>query len=181
MWACLTACAMVCSMNTKYIVAGIIILSVVIFGGYYVFVNYPATESQTQDQTTETADTVQVQDVTIGDGAEATPGSVVSILYVGMLEDGTVFDSSEVHDNEPLIFVLGNPELIPGFQIGINGMREGGERALVIPPSLGYGAQEKRGPEGELIIPADATLRFSIKLISVTASETTGAEDPSEQ
>ncbi len=172
MWACLTACAMVCSMNTKYIVAGIIILSVVIFGGYYVFVNYPATESQTQDQTTETADTVQVQDVTIGDGAEATPGSVVSILYVGMLEDGTVFDSSEVHDNEPLIFVLGNPELIPGFQIGINGMREGGERALVIPPSLGYGAQEKRGPEGELIIPADSTLVFSVKLLSVTASET---------
>ena len=65
-------------MNTKSIVVGIIILLIVIFGGYYVFVNYSATEAQPQDQTAETADTVQVQDITIGDGAEATPGSVPS-------------------------------------------------------------------------------------------------------
>lgn len=168
-------------MNIKSIVVGIIVLLVVIFGGYYVFVNYSATEAQPQDQATETADTVQVRDVIVGEGAEATPGSVVSTLYVGKLEDGTVFDSSEAHDNEPLTFVLGTPELMPGFQIGINGMREGGERELVIPPSLGYGAQERRDLEGKLIIPASATLIFSIKLLSVTAPETVGEEEPSAQ
>ncbi|MCR4325382.1 MAG: FKBP-type peptidyl-prolyl cis-trans isomerase [Patescibacteria group bacterium] len=110
---------------------------------------------------------VQGQDVTVGTGAEATPGSVVSVLYTGTLPDGTVFDSSEAHGNEPLVFTLGEQGLLPGFQIGINGMKVGGERLLSIPPSLAYGAQDVTDADGNVIIPANSTLIFSVKLINV--------------
>src|SRR5947208_753971 len=76
-------------------------------------------------------DRVEGQDVTFGMGVQATPGSVVSVLYIGKLENGAVFDSSDVHGKGPLIITLGQPGIITGFQIGINGMKEGGERSLV--------------------------------------------------
>ncbi|OGG58647.1 hypothetical protein A2765_02210 [Candidatus Kaiserbacteria bacterium RIFCSPHIGHO2_01_FULL_56_24] len=110
--------------------------------------------------------------MTVGTGAEATPGSIVSVLYVGMLQDGTVFDSSEKNGNKPLEFQLGAQGLIPGFQIGVNGMREGGERRIAIPPEFGYGTQEVKDAAGKVIIPANSTLLFDIKLVKVTASST---------
>ena len=99
----------------------------------------------------------------------------MSVRYRGQLEDGTVFDSSEAHGNEPLVFTLGEPGLIPGFQIGINGMKVGGERVMAVPPSLGYGTQEVRDPEGNLIIPANANIIFNVVLLDVqpAAQETT--------
>ena len=153
-------------MNKTVLIVGISI--VVIISGYFIYTSYmttPGTQGQTAD-----AENVQVQEVKVGEGAEATPGSVVSVLYKGQLEGGTVFDSSEAHGNEPLKFTLGEPGLIPGFQIGINGMRVGGERLMVIPSSLGYGAQEVRDPEGKLIIPANAVLIFNVQLLSVEAA-----------
>ena len=154
-------------MNKTVLIVGISI--VVIISGYFIYTNYMTTPA-TQEQQTADADNVQVQEVKVGEGAEATPGSVVSVLYKGQLEGGTVFDSSEAHGNEPLKFTLGEPGLIPGFQIGINGMRVGGERLMVIPSSLGYGAQEVRDPEGKLIIPANAVLIFNVQLLSVEAA-----------
>ena len=156
-------------MRTIFI--AIIVIAIVGVGGYFVITNYVAPTSSPEDQAGVT-DQVQIQDVTVGEGVEAAPGSVVSVLYVGRFEDGTVFDSSEAHDNEPLIFTLGEPGLIPGFQIGINGMREGGERIMAVPPSLGYGAQEVKDPEGNVIIPANTNLVFNVRLISVETAET---------
>jgi FKBP-type peptidyl-prolyl cis-trans isomerase len=52
---------------------------------------------------------INAQDITIGTGETAVPGSNVSVTYVGKLQDGTVFDSSARHDNQPLTFVLGAP------------------------------------------------------------------------
>ena len=83
-----------------------------------------------------------------------------------------VFAASEAYDNEPLVFTLGDPGLIAGFQFGVNGMREGGERVMVVPPSLGYGAQEIQGAEGNVIIPANSTLIFNVRLLNVTIPET---------
>ncbi|MFZ2886456.1 MAG: FKBP-type peptidyl-prolyl cis-trans isomerase [Minisyncoccia bacterium] len=164
-------------MSGKTITA-IIVLIIVIIGGVYLFMQYGdslsgGTEATNTEQTTEqTPPTPQVagQDAVVGTGAEAAPGSQVSVLYVGMLEDGTVFDSSANNNNEPFVFTLGAPGVVPGFQIGVRGMKEGGERRISIPAELGYGAQEITGPDGAVIIPANSTLVFDIKLVKVEAA-----------
>lgn len=145
------------------------------------------TEAPVVEGTETPVETPQVagQDAIVGEGAEALPGSVVAVLYVGMLEDGTVFDSSANNNNEPLVFTLGSEGIIPGFQIGVNGMRVGGERRLSIPPELGYGAQDVTGPDGAVIIPANSTLIFDVRLVEVGAAvdaptTTEAAETPAE-
>jgi FKBP-type peptidyl-prolyl cis-trans isomerase len=152
--------------------AGVIVI-ILIAGGVYWYMNM-SSDATTPIETTETEQTsspqVAGQDAIVGTGAEATPGSVVSILYVGMLEDGTVFDSSANNNNEPLTFTLGTPGIIPGFQIGVNGMREGGERRIQIPAELGYGAQEVKDANDKVIVPANSTLVFDVKLVSVASS-----------
>lgn len=162
-------------------VVGIIIIAV---GGYFIYKTYSASPSLTQQtgQTASTTPVVQAQDVTAGTGAQAVPGSVVSVLYVGKLSDGTVFDSSELHKDPktgavpPLTFQLGTQGLIAGFQIGVNGMKEGGERLLAIPPEFGYGAQDVKDASGKVIIPANSTILFDVKLVKVTASSTAAAK-----
>ena len=161
-------------MNIKTVLIGVVAIVIIVTGGYFFYtnvMNQPLEEVGTGEQ-------VQVQDVTVGEGAQAVPGSVVSILYEGKLEDGTIFDSSAAHGNEPLVFTLGVQGIIPGFQIGINGMREGGERVMVIPPSLGYGAQEVRDPGGNIVIPANAALIFNVKLLTVEEATTTSTVVP---
>ena len=157
-------------MSAKSIVIGLIIIILIGGGIYYIYGMQPASTGGdeaaplTQEQT---SDQVQGQDVTVGTGKEATPGSQVSILYEGRLQDGTVFDSSAAHNNEPLVFVLGAQGLIPGFQIGVNGMKEGGERMVLIPPTLAYGAQDIKDAAGKVLIPANSSLVFNIKLVKV--------------
>jgi len=156
-------------MNTKNIVIALIVIVLVAAGGYFAYTKYGIAPTDGTPATTE--DTVQAQDVTVGTGAEATPNTIVSLLYVGRLADGTVFDSSEAHNNEPLRFQLGAPGIIPGFQIGVNGMREGGERRIAIPPTLGYGDQDVTDPTtGAIVVPANSTLVFDVKLLKVEAA-----------
>jgi peptidylprolyl isomerase len=82
-----------------------------------------------------------VYDVIEGDGAEATAGRPLSMHYVGKsLSTGEEFDASWDR-GEPFSFTLGGGEVIPGWDIGVEGMREGGRRVLVIPPGLAYGAE----------------------------------------
>lgn len=162
---------------------------IIIAAGLYFIVKSPsaaATPPTTTATTTDTTDTtgattdasstqVQAQDVSVGTGATATPGSIVSVLYVGKLPDGTVFDSSAAHGNTPLTFTLGAQGLIPGFQIGVNGMKVGGERLMAIPPALGYGSTDVKDSTGKVIIPANSTIVFDVKLVSVTAPTSTPA------
>lgn len=149
----------------KYFV-GIVLLIVLIGGGYFIYTNYlgtPAVDSQGTP-----TDQVQAQDVKVGTGTAAGPGAIVSVLYVGRLQDGTVFDSSEAHGNEPLVFQLGAPGIIPGFQIGVNTMKVGGERVIAVPPELGYGGEDVTDPAtSKVIIPANSTLVFNVQLIKV--------------
>ena len=157
-------------MSTKTIVIGLVII-IIIGGGLYYYMNMQSAPEGDQigetQQQQAAQDQVQGQDVKIGTGKEAAPGSQVSILYEGRLQDGTVFDSSAAHNNAPLVFVLGAQGLIPGFQIGVNGMREGGERMILIPASLAYGAQEIKDAAGKVIIPANSPLVFNLKLVKV--------------
>jgi len=110
-------------------------------------------------QATVTASGLQIIDIKIGTGDEAQKGQTVSVHYTGWLADGTKFDSS-LDRGQPLSFVLGGGQLIPGFDQGAVGMKVGGERRLIIPPDLAYGAQG-RPPK----IPANAELTFDIQLV----------------
>ncbi len=103
---------------------------------------------------------LSVQDVTYGTGQTAVVGNRVVVHYVGRFPDGRVFDSS-VDRNEPFPFVLGDQRLINGWNMGIEGMREGGRRVLTIPPELGYGVNDY-GP-----IPGGSTLIFEVELLKV--------------
>ena len=163
-------------MSAKSIAIWVAVIIIVALGAYFIVKRSPApTNQQALQQTSPTnnassTDQVQGQDVSVGSGAAAAPGSQIQVLYVGKLQDGTVFDSSAAHGNQPLSFTLGQPGLIAGFQIGINGMKEGGERLLAIPPSLGYGAQDVKDANGKVIIPANSTLLFDVKLVKVGAA-----------
>ena len=101
-----------------------------------------------------------IEDLKVGQGAEATPGRRISVHYTGTLMDGTKFDSSRDR-NEPYPFVLGNAEVIPGWDVGLKGMKVGGLRRLTIPPSMAYGAS------GSGLIPPNAALKFEVELMGV--------------
>jgi FKBP-type peptidyl-prolyl cis-trans isomerase len=94
-------------------------------------------------------------------------GDTVSVLYTGKLQDGTVFDSSEKHGNEPIEFILGKGMVIKGWDEGLQGMQVGEKRTLVIPPVLGYGEQGAGG-----VIPPNATLTFDVELLGLRRSPT---------
>ena len=164
-------------MNSK-ILTIIIVIALALIGAYVAYrsVGNPSNNG-TNATSTPPQEQVQAQEVKIGTGREATPGSRVSVLYVGQLQDGTVFDSSAAHGNEPLTFVLGEPGLIAGFQIGVNGMKEGGERLIAIPPSLGYGSNPVRenpsDPNSRVVIPANSTIIFRIQMVKVGPATTT--------
>ena len=103
-----------------------------------------------------------VEDITVGDGAEATPGSTVAAHYVGVAHStGEEFDASW-NRGAPLDFRLGVGMVIAGWDQGIAGMKVGGRRRLTIPPHLAYG---ERGAGG--VIPPSATLVFEVELLGV--------------
>ena len=97
-----------------------------------------------------------------GSGDSAETGMSVSVHYTGRLEDGTVFDSS-IPRGQPFTFTLGAGQVIKGWDLGVEGMKLGEKRSLVIPPHLGYGI---RGAGAT--IPPNATLIFDIELLEVT-------------
>lgn len=165
-------------MSNRNIIIAAVILLVIIIGGYFVYQSGKKAPATTGSQATGAATStnqVQAQEVTVGTGAEAKPGDTVSVLYVGQLSNGTVFDSSAAHGNQPLTFVLGSQGMIPGFQIGVNGMKEGGERLMAIPASLAYGAQDVKDASGKVIIPANSTIVFDVKLVKVQTASAAAA------
>ena len=104
-----------------------------------------------------------IVDVTEGDGAEATSGSTVSVHYVGVAHStGEEFDAS-YNRGTPLQFRIGVGQVIQGWDQGVEGMKVGGRRQLVIPPHLGYG---DRGAGG--VIKPGETLIFVVDLLDVS-------------
>lgn len=102
-----------------------------------------------------------ITDLQQGTGKEAVKGKEITVHYTGMLEDGTVFDSS-VTRKQPLTFTLGVGMVITGWDQGFDGMKEGGKRKLTIPPHMAYGSHGAGG-----VIPPNATLIFDVELLQV--------------
>ncbi|HNA99244.1 MAG TPA: FKBP-type peptidyl-prolyl cis-trans isomerase [Marmoricola sp.] len=105
---------------------------------------------------------LEITDLTEGDGAEAKAGDTVSVHYVGVAHStGEEFDAS-YNRGAPLQFRLGVGQVISGWDTGVQGMKIGGRRKLVIPPHLGYG---DRGAGG--VIKPGETLIFVVDLIRI--------------
>ncbi|GAB2701941.1 MULTISPECIES: FKBP-type peptidyl-prolyl cis-trans isomerase [Comamonas] len=115
--------------------------------------------------TVTTPSGLQYEDTEVGTGAEAAKGKQVTVHYTGWLynngEQGAKFDSSKDR-NDPFVFPLGAGMVIKGWDEGVQGMKVGGKRTLIIPAELGYGA---RGAGG--VIPPNATLKFDVELLKV--------------
>ena len=99
------------------------------------------------------------KDIKAGTGHTATDGDMVWLHYVGRLPTGTQFDANQA-PAEPFSFQLMAGQVVPGFDFGVKGMKPGGRRLVIIPPSLGYGARAN-GP-----LPAFAILVFTIDLVN---------------
>lgn len=106
-------------------------------------------------------------DLKVGTGTEAAAGKVVTVNYSGWLYDpskpdnkGLLFDTSV--GRGPFTFTLGLRQVIDGWDRGVAGMKVGGQRRLIIPPSLGYGSTRYSA------IPPNATLVFDVELVDVT-------------
>ncbi len=104
---------------------------------------------------------LEITDLVVGTGTEATAGKRVKVHYTGTLTTGAKFDSS-LDRGTPFEFSLGHGEVIQGWDQGVAGMKVGGKRKLVIPPEMGYGA---RGVGR--IIPPNSTLVFEVELLGV--------------
>lgn len=115
----------------------------------------------TPTQTSQSQTKLKSEDLTVGNGAEASTGDTVKVNYVGTLTNGKKFDSS-YDRKEPFSFKLGSGEVIKGWDQGVVGMKIGGKRKLTIPPELAYSNQAQG------TIPANSTLIFEIELLEVT-------------
>jgi FKBP-type peptidyl-prolyl cis-trans isomerase len=109
---------------------------------------------------TRTETGLYLQDLDVGDGAEAEPGQIVHVHYTGLFPDGNSFDSSVGRD--PFVFALGAGQVIAGWDEGVAGMKVGGRRILVLPYTLAYGEMGAGG-----VIPPYATLVFEVELLQV--------------
>ena len=103
-----------------------------------------------------------IEDLVVGDGAEAKDYNKVVVNYTGKLEDGSVFDSSLNPGRSPFTFTLGAGSVIKGWDQGLKNMKVGGKRKLTIPPDLAYGANGAGNA-----VPPNATLIFEVELLEV--------------
>lgn len=142
-------------------------IAVLVAAGFYlVATTYPMKETKKIDAADLAA--LVKTDTKLGEGEMAAAGKTVTVHYTGWLyEDaapnhqGKKFDSSRDRD-QPFAFALGAGQVIPGWEHGVEGMKVGGKRLLIIPPALAYGSKGAGG-----VIPPNAQLVFDIELLGV--------------
>jgi peptidylprolyl isomerase len=119
-----------------------------------------------QDKMTTTKSGLQYRDLQVGTADVAAKGNTVEVHYTGWLyvggKRGAKFDSS-LDSKMPFRFKLGARQVIAGWDEGVEGMKVGGKRELIIPPDLAYGSKEVGG-----VIPANSTLNFEVELLKVS-------------
>lgn len=103
-------------------------------------------------------------EVQMGTGAELINGKKAAVYYKGWLTDGQLFDQSKMDEKgvlQPFVFQMGAGQVIPGWEQALSGMKVGGVRLVIVPPSAGY------GPTGQGPIPGNAVLIFQVQLAAV--------------
>lgn len=140
------------------VAAGVGFVAYLLYGSFLMSLFYPQENNAQPTMQLQTG--VRIRDLVMGDGEPAQPGDKITVHYVGTLTDGKVFDSS-LDRNAPLELVLGQGQVIRGWEEGLEGMRVGGKRELVIAPDYAYGSQGI-GP-----IPPNSTLIFEVQLLDV--------------
>ena len=153
-------------MSNKLFYTIFFIVLIIVIAGLFWLYNATSSEKREVVEKTENADSYQIQGMNIeilqqGSGDEAQKGDSVTVDYVGILQDGTKFDSS-IDRGQPFLFTLGTNNVIQGWELGVLGMKEGEKRKLTIPPELAYG---DRGAGN--MIPPNATLIFEVTLLKI--------------
>lgn len=121
--------------------------------------NFASTLGVNLAASTKTPNGAYYRDITVGTGATIASGQTIAVRYSGWLANGTLFDSNTSAVN-PLTFKFGVGQVIPGFDEALVGIKVGGKRQLIIPPSLGY------GPYDYGQIPGNSVLVFTVEVIS---------------
>ena len=138
--------------HTLTFITFVVVLTVVVLG---------------QGKVITTKSVLKYIDEKVGTGDVAMAGATVQVHYTGWLyvdgKKGKKFDSS-VDRGQPFQFRLGGKQVIAGWDEGVEGMKIGGKRELIIPPDLGYGGRDV----GNGLIPANSTLDFEVELLKVT-------------
>jgi len=140
-----------------------------LFFGSYIFGSAPSSATKNVQATnvagvdsgsTLTSSGLITQDISVGNGDAVKSGDKISVNYIGMLTDGSKFDSS-YDRGQPIEFTVGSGQLIKGFDEGVIGMKVGGKRKLTIPPELGYGSQQVGS------IAPNSTIVFQVELMKI--------------
>jgi FKBP-type peptidyl-prolyl cis-trans isomerase len=152
-------------MSKQFIASVFIGILVLMLFAYFIFGFSGTANTNQMQQVTPTqstsSDKLQIIDEKIGTGTAVKKGDTVDINYVGTLTDGTKFDASADHGGAPFETQIGVGQVIKGWDEGIIGMKVGGKRKLIIPPSLGYGDQAAGS------IPPNSTLIFQVELVGI--------------
>lgn len=143
-------------MNKKVL----LVIIFVIVGAICIFLNSNKEEDILANQN-ENKEMVKIEIITEGTGEVSKAGDVLTVHYVGTLENGNKFDSS-IDRGAPFSFTLGVGQVIQGWEEGMSGMKVGEKRKLTISPEKGYG---ERGVPG--VIPSNATLIFEVELLGI--------------
>ncbi len=162
--------------NRQRMIIGIIVILLIAVIAFLVYRDYSGTTQTstgkypigTLDSTppspsanaVTSASGLQYDDLQVGTGATAKSGDTLTVNYTGWLTNGTKFDSS-IDRGQTSDFTIGVGKVIAGWDEGIPGMKVGGTRLLVIPPSLGYGSTVNQS------IPANSTLIFEVQLVAI--------------
>jgi peptidylprolyl isomerase len=117
-------------------------------------------ENMVAERNFQNVQVLEVIDLIVGIGEQAETGDTVLVNYIGVLTDGTKFDST-FDRQTPFEFTIGSGFVIEGWDLGVVGMKAGGIRGLIIPPNLGYGSTEVG------LIPADSVLIFAVELLEI--------------
>ncbi|MBI5138963.1 MAG: FKBP-type peptidyl-prolyl cis-trans isomerase [Candidatus Vogelbacteria bacterium] len=155
-------------MKVAGIIVAIVVVILIIWGVTASMKGSPATTAPVAGNganvataTTESVLGLQMSDITVGTGEEAKAGDIITVNYLGTLENGTKFDSS-YDAGQPFRFQLASGTVIKGWDLGVQGMKVGGKRHLIIAPELAYGAVSPSP-----LIPANSTLVFDVELMKV--------------
>lgn len=153
------------------VVVAVVVVAIFIFLGFFGVGStkqepaVPQGVSAAQDLLNDISKTGKVSqlsviDTVVGTGPEVKSGDTITVNYIGVLPNGTVFDASQNH-GQPFTFGLGAGQVIKGWDQGLVGMKVGGTRLVAIPPELAYGERAV----GQ--IPANSSLIFQVELVSL--------------